>query len=404
MGQLGKYGLPLKVEYCKKCTFSNQKPSSAIEFQERKGGIKRFTQFDDDHICEACRYSEIKKEIDWTEREKMLQETCNRFRKKNGEYDVIVPGSGGKDSVMAAHILKYKYNMNPILITWPPAIYTKIGRRNFNAWLDLGFANFTYHQNRKLHRFLTKQSFLNLCHPFQPFILGQKNLAPKLSIALNIPFIMWGENPAEYGNDIKQNDTPLMGREFYTTENAIKDLTLGGIPTSELIKDFGYSLADLEAYCPANPHDIQKVGTEVHCMGYYIKWHPQEVYYYSVQHGDFKPNFERTEGSYSKYSSLDDRMDWLHFYTMYIKFGMGRATYDSAQEIRNGDLTREEAISLVKRFDGEFPNLFLQNCCDYMGINLQEFHDTIEKFRTPHLWKQEYGTWKLKYPIWEIGI
>ena len=123
--------------------------------------------------------------------EKELIELCNRFRRSDGGYDVVVPGSGGKDSVMSAHILKYKYNMNPILVTWPPAIYTGIGRRNFDAWLNSGFANYTYNQNKKLHKFLTKNAFLNLGHPFQPFILGQKNLAPRLSVLLNIPLVVF---------------------------------------------------------------------------------------------------------------------------------------------------------------------------------------------------------------------
>ena len=136
-------------------------------------------------------------------------------------------------------------------------------------------------------------------------------------------------------------------------------------------------------------------------MGYYIKWHPQESYYYAVENTDFYPNDERTEGSYSKYSSLDDKIDWLHYYTTYIKFGIGRATYDSAQEIRNGDITRDEGIALVKRFDGEFPKQYLKDCLEYMDITEQQFYDTIEKFRTPHLWENRFGKWELKYPIWK---
>ena len=145
----GKYGLPLEVKYCKKCTMSNQRPSSTVEFQNKPDAIKRAISFGDDGICDACRYAEKKKTINWEERHKQLEELCNRFRRNDGRFDVVVPGSGGKDSVQAAHILKYKYNMNPILITWPPALYTEIGRRNFDSWLNAGLANFTYNQNKK---------------------------------------------------------------------------------------------------------------------------------------------------------------------------------------------------------------------------------------------------------------
>ncbi len=88
---------------------------------------------------------------------------------------------------------------------------------------------------------------------------------------------------------------------------------------------------------------------------------------------------------------------------MAIKFGIGRATYDSAQEIRNNDITRAEGVALIKRFDGEFPKQYIEDCCKYMDITLQQYHDAIEKFRSPHLWHKINGAWKLKKPIWEEG-
>lgn len=397
----GRYGLPLEVKYCKKCTMSNQRPSSVAEFQNKPDAIKRAISFGEDGVCEACKYAEKKKTINWEDREKELIELCNKYRRNDGRYDVVVPGSGGKDSVQAAHMLKYKYNMNPILITWPPALYTDIGRRNFESWLNAGFANYTYNQNRQLHRFLTKSAFENLGHPFQPFILGQKNLAPRLSILLDIPLVIFGENEAEYGNAIEENEKPTRDPKYYSAELSISDLVLGGVPAKDLIHDFGFKLSDLEAYFPVSPYDLQKTGTTVHYLGYYVKWHPQETYYYSVENSDFMPNDHRTEGSFSKYSSLDDKIDWLHYHTTMIKFGIGRATYDSAQEIRNGDITRDEGIALIKRFDGEFPGQYIQDCCEYMNITLDRYHDVIGKFRTPHLWEQRYGQWELKKPIWK---
>ena len=396
----GKYGLPLDVKFCKRCTMNNQRPASTIEFKQKIGEKKRTLVFGEDGVCDACRYAEKKQDINWEDRHTELSELCDRFRRTDGRYDVVVPGSGGKDSVQAAHMLKYKYNMNPILITWPPAIYTKIGRQNFDAWLNAGFANYTYNQNRKLHRFLTKSAFENLGHPFQPFILGQKNLAPRLSVLLDIPLVIFGENEAEYGNAIEDNEKPTRDNKYFSSEESIAELVLGGVSALELIDKYGFKLSDLEAYFPVNPHQLVATGTEVHYLGYYVKWHPQETYYYSVENTDFMPNFHRTEGSFSKYSSLDDKIDWLHYHTTTIKFGIGRATYDSAQEIRNGDITREEGIALVKRFDGEFPHQYVEDCCDYMGISLDRYHEIIEKFRSPHLWEQRYGKWELKHPIW----
>ena len=287
--KFGKYGLPLDVKFCTKCTMNNQRPSSTVEFTQKENEKKRTLAIAEDGICEACRYAEKKKLICWEDRHKQLEELCDKYRRNDGRYDVVVPGSGGKDSVQAAHILKYKYNMNPILITWPPAIYTDIGRRNFDAWLNAGFANYTYNQNKKLHRFLTRNAFLNLGHPFQPFILGQKNLAPRLSVLLDIPLVIFGENEAEYGNAIEDNEKPTRDPKYYSAELSIKDLILGGVPAEELMDKHGYKLSDLEAYFPVSPYEIQKTRTEVHYLGFYVKWHPQETYYYSIENSDFMP-------------------------------------------------------------------------------------------------------------------
>jgi hypothetical protein len=152
-----------------------------------------------------------------------------------------------------------------------------------------------------------------------------------------------------------------------------------------------------------DPYRLERVKTEVHYLGYYLRWHPLETYYYAVEHTDFLPNDFRTEGSYSKYSSIDDKIDWLHYYTAYIKFGIGRATYDSAQEIRNGDITRDEGIRLVRRFDGEFPEMYLADCLKYMGISRERFNEVIDRARPPHLWENRNGEWVLRHRIWEEG-
>lgn len=382
---------------------SNQRPSSSVEFKNVKGEKKRPLSFDEHGVCDACNFADKKKLIDWAERELKLLELCDRFRRTDGRYDVVVPGSGGKDSVMAAHLLKYKYGMNPILVTWPPAIYTGIGRYNFDRWLESGFANYTYHQNRRVHRILTQQAFLNLCHPFQPFILGQKNLAPKMSVLLDIPLVIFGENEAEYGNAIADNEKPTRDPKYYSAEARLDELYLGGVSARELMQRYQFSTADLEAYLPIDPVKLEHVGTEVHYLGYYLRWHPQETYYFSVENAGFMPNWHRTEGSYSKYSSLDDKIDWLHYYTAHIKFGLGRATYDSAQEIRNGDITRDEGIALVRRYDGEYPQQYLQACLEYMDITREQFSEVIEESRTPHLWEQANVGWQLRHPIWKAG-
>ena len=394
------YGLPSEVRFCKRCVISNQRPGSVIEFKATGNQPKPVIAFDEEGICSACRYAEIKaKEIDWEARERELIALCDKFRSRNGSYDCVVPGSGGKDSGFASHVLKYKYNMNPLTVTWAPHKYTPIGWQNFQNWIESGFDNVLVTPNGRAHRLLTRLAFLNLCHPFQPFIIGQKLVGPRMSALYNIPLVFYGENQAEYGNNIKENDRPTMAPEFFTVEADIDSLYLGGVPVAKMVADGTFDQRDLNPYLPVEPARIRATGTEVHYLGYYLRWDPQECYYYVAENTGFQASPERTEGTYSKYASIDDVVDRLHYFTTYVKFGIGQATYDAAQEIRNGKITREEGVALVNRYDGEFPQKAFPQILEYLGIDLGTFWEVIDKARSPHLWKQNGNEWALRNPI-----
>jgi len=229
-----RYGLPTEVVYCKNCVMSNQRPTSTPEFRHTVDRKHNTLHIDDEGICDACRYMQQKENIDWPLREKELLKLLDRYRRNDGGYDCIVPGSGGKDSCYAAHVLKYKYGMHPLTITWPPLIYTDIGYKNFRAWIDIGgFDNLSFNYNGQVHALLTRLAIENLLHPFQPFILGQKNLAPKIALKYDIPLIFYGENEAEYGNPIADNQTSLRDKSYYTMQN-LSEVRLGGISVDEL--------------------------------------------------------------------------------------------------------------------------------------------------------------------------
>ena len=392
-----KYNLPEEVKYCTKCVMSNQKPNSSIE-HKNKDAKRSFIDFDKNGLCSACRYNEVKKNINWSERESKLKELLNKYRKNDGSYDVILPSSGGKDSVYAAHILKYKYDMKPLTVTWAPHIYTDIGWKNLQAFINVGgFDNILFTPNGKVHSLLTRLAFKNLLHPFQPFVLGQKNIGPKMSILYNVPLVMYGESNVEYGDPDNEDD--VMSDSFYSLEDSLDSTFLGGISASNLIKDYNLSLNDLEPYLPLKPNSLKKAGTAVHYLGHYLPWDPQECYYYAVENTDFIAAEERSEGTYSKYSEIDDKLIPLHFYCMHIKFGIGRAMYDAAQEVRNNKITREEGIALINKFDGEYPKRFLDEILDYMNISVKDFKDIVDSFRSPHLWEKENGNWNFKQPI-----
>jgi N-acetyl sugar amidotransferase len=398
------YGLPQDVLFCKKCVMSNQRPTSSIEFKHTKDSKKATMNFDKDGVCDACRVAEEKEKINWGMREEELIKLLDKHRRSDGSYDCLVPGSGGKDSAYQAHILKYKYNMNPLTVTWPPILYTDYGLKNWRNWLDSGFDNVSFYRNGKVMKLLTKLSIENLLHPFQTFILGQKNLAPKIAAKHGISLIFYGENEAEYGNPLADNSTSLRDKSYFSFEN-LDEVFLAGVTIRDLIEKYKVRLSDLMAYLPPKIEELEQSNIEVHYLGYYLKWTPQEVYYYAVENTGFKARPFRTQGTFSKYSGIDDKIDDLHFYTTFIKFGIGRATYDAAQEIRNKHLTREEGVALVNRFDGEFPDRYFNDIMEYIDMTNTDFHELCNKFRSPHLWgKDSNDNWKLRHNVSGTGL
>ena len=407
------YGLPRDVKFCVRCNMSNQQPMSSNEYSHGKQSTKTTMSFDEEGVCHACRFNDMKRdgEIDWDERERELLDLCDRYRKNDGSYDCIVGGSGGKDSAMQSHLLKYKYGMHPLTVTWSPHLYTDIGWKNFQAWLhEGGFDNYLYTPNGKIHRLLTRNATINLLHPFQPFILGQKTFVAKMAAKLNIPLIFYGEMPGEYGERVSHKASNYAGGadeaesegfqlDYYRGRD-VRDMLLGGKPIGEYV-DEGVPLADLKSYLPMENEVLVEKGIDWKYLGYYVKWVPQEAYYYAVENTGFEANPVRTEGTYSKYNSLDDKVDGFFYWTRWIKFGVGRAMMDSAQEIRNQHITKEEGLALMERYEGEYPARYEAEFLDYIGMSREEFLAVADTFRSPHLWEIENDEWKLRHTPWD---
>jgi N-acetyl sugar amidotransferase len=406
-----KFGLPSEIKYCIKCNVINQRPTSTNEYLHDKSSKQIPIDFDENNICYACKSVDKKwnGEIDWIEREKELIDLCDQYRDFKGPYNCIVGGSGGKDSSFQSHILKYKYGMRPLTVTWAPHIYTDIGWKNHRRWIDIGgFDNYLFTPNGKVHRHLTRRALINILHPFQPFILGQKSFVPQMAHLFKVPLIFYGETPSDYGTklgNLKQFSNNIKDSHPGYTLDPIssirtEDIKLGGDPLSYHL-DQGFTLNDFKPYLPLDINKIKESKIESKFLGYYLKWVPQENFYYAVDNTGFQPNEKRIDGTYQKYQSIDDKTDGFFYYTAYIKFGCGRAMYDSSQEVRNGHLTKEEGLGLIKQFDGEFPKTFEKDFLDYVSMTREEFDTLCDKFRSEHIWTKKSNKWEMKKTPWE---
>lgn len=392
VGQLEqqKSALPSEVVYCKRCVVSNQRPRIVI---------------DDEGVCSACRFAwEKYNTIAWEQREQELLALLDRHRRNDGSWDVIVPCSGGKDSAYVAHQLKTQYGMHPLTVTWAPFRYTEIGYENFVNFVDAGFNNIMGYQNGRFHRKLARLAFEELGDAWQPFTYGQMCFAFHMARQLGIQLVFFGENgEAEYGGDPKNNYKSHMPVEdwadAYFKGTMVDDLVRLGLEHKSYFSESDFDPSDLTFYRPPPLDELKASDIQMHWYSYYHRWIPQENYYYALDHTGFKANPERSEGTYSKYASLDDRLDGFHYYLAFMKFGLGRATSDAAHEIRDGHITRDEGVALVRRCDGEFPAKYFTEFLEYLDIDEEHFWRVCDHYRRPEIWKCEGGKWMLRHQV-----
>lgn len=379
---------PKTVSYCTRCVQSSQRPRIL---------------FNADGVCSACLFWDKKGSRPWKDRELELEKILDRHRSKDGAYDVVVPGSGGKDSAYVTHQLKTKWGMHPLTVTWSPFAYTEIGYANMQAFVHSGFDNLLGTPNGQLHRKLTLLSTALVGDPFLPFVWGQGSFAFQIAKSMDIPLIFFGENgEVEYGGGSETEELSGMPLSSWS-ESYLK-----GVTASQLVevgREIGLispdeAMAVSRFYSPPNVDGAVRP-LEHYWYGYFSEWKPQDNYYYCAEKTGFRTNPEgRSEATYSKYASIDDRVDGFHYYFGLLKFGVGRATSDAAHEIREGLIDRKEAVELVKQYELEFPSKNFDYFLDYAGLTPFQFEALADKFRSEHLWVKKDQEWELKFPIW----
>lgn len=385
------HDLPKEVRFCTNCVVSNQRPRVV---------------FNSEGVCAACQWAFEKDHVvDWKSREEELRELCNRHRRNDGSFDVVVPGSGGKDSAYVAHQLREVYGMHPLCVTWAPFDWTDIGWSNLKEFSRSGFTNITAQPHGTLHRKMARLAFILKGDAFEPFCYGQKSWAFHIADKFDINLIFYGENgDLEYSGVTKFRNCPHEGPEQWNEEyfkgSGVEDLLAVGRDEGIFTDN---ELADpaLTLYKAPNPSAIEKKRIAMHWFSYYKKWTPQENFYYCAATTGFRTNPEgRSEGTYTKHASLDDRTDGFHFYLSYIKFGLGRASRDAQSDIRRHHITRDEGIRLVRRYDGEFPARHFKWFMEYLGVTEEDFWEVMDSYRArSNVWSKEYGKWEMKYPI-----
>ena len=311
---------------------TNQKPHSVNETKSKTGGAKKGMTIHANGLCDACNYNEKEFRNKLGGKREVTSRKIRSIQKGNGDYDCLVPGSGGKDSMMTAHILKYKYGMNPLTCTYSPLLYTDVGWKNMRNWIDVGgFDNVLFSANGKVAGILAREALQNLFHPIQPFKFGLKQYASKIALKFGIDLVFYGEPSFEYGSADPLGQTkPDFDAGWYINDE--KDLYISGMHIKDIVKKHSLKEVDISPYIPLKSTDVKGSALRIENLGWYLPWNPQEAYYYAVEHCGFISDDQRTDGTYGKYASIDDKFESLHFYCHFIKFGIGRTDSTRARK------------------------------------------------------------------------
>lgn len=369
---------PTSVVWCSNCLNMSTRP--------------RIT-FDHRGWCNACQWMEEKKTLDWQSRGRELAVILDKYRSRNGGFDCIVPVSGGKDGSYVSHQLKHEYGMHPLAVTITPALSLELGNMNLRNYIESGYNHIQINPDARVMQILNRQGFIEKGFPYYGWLTAIQAGVVRLAVNLNIPLLFYGEDgEVEYGGS-----TESKNRAVYDIAYMKRIYLEGG--HEKVLRSSG--LSDSELYFFLFPNETELAGKDLQIThwSYFESWDPYRNYLVAKEHCGLQEADANNTGTFTNFSQNDQALYSLHTYMMYIKFGFGRATQDAGIEIRRGAMTRDQAVNLVRLYDGHYPEEYLETYLDYYQMDQNEFDAVIDRWVNKELFTKENGRWKPLYNV-----
>tara|TARA_B110000467_G_C18287333_1_gene462486 strand:+ start:174 stop:1334 length:1161 start_codon:yes stop_codon:yes gene_type:complete len=363
------------IKYCRHCVYPETKPDLSL---------------DKNQICDACRFIDVKDTTDWELRKKQLIEILEKFKNKDGSnYDCIIPVSGGKDSTFQAYIIKKEFGLNPLCVSYHLPEFTDLGRQNLENLKNLGVDCLEFTPNPEICRKMQKTALIEFGDAQWPEHFGIFTVPVQVAVKYNVPLIIWGENPqSDYGGPLKDMENQYLDRKWcenYGTRVGGKSQSFIG---PEIMLKHGIERKFLNPYIYPSDEEINNVGVTGIFLGQFIRWNIQEQLK-KVQELGFKVHDGPTEGTFTNYENLDNKIQGIHDYFKWIKFGYGRCSDSASVQIRLKQINREEGLKLVKQHEGKLPEKFLNEFLKQWNMSRDEFLCIVDKFTNKELFKQD---------------
>ena len=344
-------------------------------------------------MCNACTWSEEKKNLDWNNRILELKTILNTNRSINGRHDCIVPVSGGKDGSYVAHQLKSVFGMNPLTITINPALALDLGNRNLDNFIASGFTNMKFSLNPMILQRVNKVGFEKWGFPYFGWLLGIMTVPVRLALNLGINLIFYGEDgEVEYGGSTETKNIP-----HYDTEYMRKIYFESG--QDVILSNADLSMQDRYWFEFPAPNENSFSKLKILHWSYFENWDPYRNYIVAKENCGLEEASTTNDGTFTNFAQNDQGLYALHTYMMYLKFGFGRATQDAGIEIRRGAMDREQGLSLVRLFDGAYPEFWESQYLEYYQVTKTQFYKILEYHTNKDLFEFKDGRVKPKFQV-----
>lgn len=363
------------MKWCSSCVLPDTRPNLSIG---------------EDGVCNACKSHGTKRDIDWTSRAEQLRSVVDWAKQSASPtgYDCVIPVSGGKDSTWQT-ICCLKLGLRPLAVTWKTPARTAIGQQNLDNLISLGVDHIDYRINPKVEAHFMVKAFERHGSTAIPMHMALYNIPLTIAARFHIPLVVWGENSAfEYGDSSGAHTGFRLSADWMRTYG----VTHGTIAKDWVAEDL--SAKDLAAYFGPSEADLE--GNDLHAifLGYYLPWDPEETHQVALKHG-FKAAEKVRTGLYD-FADIDDDFISIHHWMKWYKFGFTRLFDNLSLEIRNGRMTRDKAIEIIRAASDQTPKDDISSLCDFAGITADRFHAIAETFRNRKIWKRDSdGVWRI---------
>jgi len=362
------------MKYCKKCILPDTRPNLIL---------------DEEGVCNACRNHGTKLEIDWDGRLKLFENVVENAKVNSQGYDCLIPVSGGKDSTWQV-VKCLEYGLNPLAITWKTPVRTEIGQKNLDNLVGLGVDHIDYQINPEVEKKFLLKALDRFGATAVPMHMALFNIPLNIAVKFSIPLIVWGENSAfEYGTKEDEClgfilDDKWLRRFGVTHGTTAKDWISDDLTEKEMTPYFG-----------PTDEELKNKGVLAVFLGYYLNWDPEISLKIATEHG-FQARTEGPKTGYYNYADIDDDFISIHHFLKWYKFGFTRLHDNLSLEIRNGRITRDEAVAILQTTGDDTPYEDIEKFCYFVGIAKDTFFKKIEKFRNLEIWHDEYGRWVIE--------